>query len=97
MWASRLQSSMTMTLSAFAAQVVFPSSAWPRQRSVDRHLAATDAALGGCRRGRRYRCRCGYSRALDVESGLNDGMARRPLVAVFLAVVVAGASAGPMG
>lgn len=79
---------LTIVLGAVAAHLVFPSMSWAEAALIAAILAPTDAALGlavvtNSAVPTRIR------RALNIESGLNDGIAT-PLVTVFLAVVVAG-------
>ena len=64
-----------------------PRVSWAAAALVGSVLAPTDAALGlGVFSDRSVPAR--IRRALNIESGLNDGLAT-PLVAVFLAIVVA--------
>lgn len=79
---------LTMALGAVAARVVFPSMSWSEAGLVAAILAPTDAALGIAvvtNAAVPLRIR----RALNIESGLNDGIAT-PFVSVLLAVVIAG-------
>lgn len=70
-----------------------PTAGWAASALVATILAPTDAALGlGVFTNRSVPGR--IRRALNVESGLNDGMAT-PLVTLFLAVVVAQGGARP--
>ena len=81
---------LTMALGAVAASVVFPSISWSEAALIAAILAPTDAALGIAvvtNPAVPLRIR----RALNIESGLNDGIAT-PFVTVFLAVVVGGAA-----
>ena len=77
-----------MALGAVAAHVVFPSITWSEAALIAAILAPTDAALGIAvvtNPAVPLRIR----RALNIESGLNDGIAT-PFVTVFLAMVVQG-------
>ena len=79
---------LTVALGALAAHVVFPSMSWADAGLVGAILAPTDAALGVAvvtNPAVPARIR----RALNIESGLNDGIAT-PIVSVLLVVVVAG-------
>ena len=81
---------LTMALGAVAARVVFPSISWSEAALIAAILAPTDAALGIAvvtNPAVPLRIR----RALNIESGLNDGIAT-PFVTLFLAMVVAGAA-----
>ncbi len=81
---------LTIALGAVAAHVVFPSMSWSEAALISAILAPTDAALGVAvvtNTAVPARIR----RALNIESGLNDGIAT-PFVLVFLALVVAGAA-----
>jgi NhaP-type Na+/H+ or K+/H+ antiporter len=79
---------LTIALGALVARLVFPSISWSEAALIGAILAPTDAALGvavvtNSMVPLRIR------RALNIESGLNDGIAT-PFVTVFLAIVVAG-------
>jgi NhaP-type Na+/H+ or K+/H+ antiporter len=81
---------LTIALGTLAARVVFPSVSWAEAALIAAILAPTDAALGiavvtNSAVPPRIR------RTLNIESGLNDGIAT-PIVTVLLAVVVAGAA-----
>ena len=79
---------LTMGLGALAARLVFPSITWSEAALVAAIVAPTDAALGIAvvtNPAVPLRIR----RDLNIESGLNDGIAT-PFVTVFLAMVVAG-------
>lgn len=79
---------LTMALGAVAAHLLFPSITWPEAGLIAAILAPTDAALGIAvvtNPAVPTRIR----RALNIESGLNDGIAT-PFVAVFLAMVADG-------
>ena len=81
---------LTMALGAVVARVVFPSISWPEAALIAAILAPTDAALGvAVVTNPMVPLR--IRRALNIESGLNDGIAT-PFVTVFLAIVVAGAA-----
>ena len=81
-------------LAGFGAGVwMFPAAGWAAAALAASILAPTDAALGlGVFTNRSVPGR--IRRALNVESGLNDGMAT-PLVTLFLAVLVAQEGTGP--
>lgn len=81
-------------LSGFgAAAWLIPTAGWAGAALAASILAPTDAALGlGVFTNRSVPGR--IRRALNVESGLNDGMAT-PLVTLFLAVLVATEGTGP--
>ncbi len=79
---------LTIALGAVAARLVFPSTSWADAGLIGAILAPTDAALGVAvvtNPAVPARIR----RALNIESGLNDGIAT-PIVSVLLVVVVAG-------
>ena len=79
---------LTMALGAVMARLVFPSVSWSEAALVAAILAPTDAALGIAvvtNPAVPDRIR----RTLNIESGLNDGIAT-PFVTVFLVIVVAG-------
>jgi NhaP-type Na+/H+ or K+/H+ antiporter len=81
---------LTIALGAVVARLVFPSVSWAEAALISAILAPTDAALGLAvvtNPAVPLRIR----RALNIESGLNDGIAT-PFVTVFLALVVAGAA-----
>jgi sodium/hydrogen antiporter len=78
---------LTIILGTLAAKLIFPSQSWAVAALIASILAPTDAALGLAvvtNRAVPVRIR----RALNVESGLNDGIAT-PFVALFLLVVAA--------
>jgi sodium/hydrogen antiporter len=81
-------------LTGFGAGIwLFPAAGWAAAALAASILAPTDAALGlGVFTNRSVPGR--IRRALNVESGLNDGMAT-PLVTLFLAVLVAQEGTGP--
>lgn len=81
---------ITMLLGALAARLLFPDWSWALCALVGAAVAPTDAALGAAivedeRVPSRIR------RVLNVESGLNDGIAT-PFVSFFLVAAVAGTS-----
>jgi NhaP-type Na+/H+ or K+/H+ antiporter len=81
---------LTIALGAVVARLVFPSISWAEAALISAILAPTDAALGLAvvtNPAVPLRIR----RALNIESGLNDGIAT-PFVTIFLALVVAGAA-----
>ena len=76
---------LTMVLGAVVAKLLFPDATWAAAALVACILAPTDAALGLAvvtNRAVPVRIR----RALNVESGLNDGIAT-PFVTLFLGIV----------
>jgi len=78
---------LTIALGTLLAGLLFPDGGWATAALVATILAPTDAALGmavATNRAVPVRIR----RALNVESGLNDGIAT-PFVTLFLAIVVA--------
>ena len=79
---------LTMGLGAVAARLVFPSISWSEAALIAAILAPTDAALGIAVVTNPV-VPLRIRRALNIESGLNDGIAT-PFVTVFLAMVVAG-------
>ena len=77
---------LTLVLGAVVAMAVIPGLSWAEAALIAAVLAPTDAALGMAvvtDRAVPVRIR----RALNIESGLNDGIAT-PFVLVFLAAVV---------
>jgi NhaP-type Na+/H+ or K+/H+ antiporter len=81
---------LTIALGAVVARLVFPAVSWAEAALISAILAPTDAALGLAvvtNPAVPLRIR----RALNIESGLNDGIAT-PFVTIFLALVVAGAA-----
>ena len=77
---------LTLVLGAVVAMLVVPGVSWAEAALIAAVLAPTDAALGMAvvtDKAVPVRIR----RALNIESGLNDGIAT-PFVTVFLAVVV---------
>ena len=77
---------LTLVLGAVVAMLVVPGLSWAEAALIAAVLAPTDAALGMAvvtDKAVPVRVR----RALNIESGLNDGIAT-PFVTVFLAVVV---------
>ncbi len=84
---------LTVVLGFLAARVIDPGAGWAAAALVAAILAPTDAALGlGVFTNRSVPKR--IRRALNVESGLNDGMAT-PLVTLFLALLVSQEMTGP--
>jgi sodium/hydrogen antiporter len=78
---------LTVVLGTFFAELINPSSGWAAAALIATILAPTDAALGlAVVTNRAVPAR--IRRALNVESGLNDGLAT-PFVTLFLAVLVA--------
>jgi NhaP-type Na+/H+ or K+/H+ antiporter len=78
---------LTVLAGALAAGWLAPGLGWAAAALVGSILAPTDAALGlGVFSDKSVPAR--IRRALNIESGLNDGLAT-PLVTVFLAIVVA--------
>jgi NhaP-type Na+/H+ or K+/H+ antiporter len=78
---------LTIALGTLVAWLLFPDPGWAAAALVATILAPTDAALGTAvvtNPAVPVRIR----RALNVESGLNDGIAT-PFVTLFLAIVVA--------
>jgi NhaP-type Na+/H+ or K+/H+ antiporter len=83
---------LTLILGTLAAKLLFPSESWAMAALIASILAPTDAALGLAvvtNRAVPVRIR----RALNVESGLNDGIAT-PFVTLFLLVVAANEAVG---
>jgi len=77
---------LTIALGTVIAVLLFPSAGWAAAALVATILAPTDAALGlGMFTNRAVPVR--IRRALNVESGLNDGIAT-PFVTLFLTLVV---------
>jgi len=77
---------LTIALGTVVAVILLPSAGWAAAALIASILAPTDAALGLAiftNRAVPVRIR----RALNVESGLNDGIAT-PFVALFLTLVV---------
>jgi NhaP-type Na+/H+ or K+/H+ antiporter len=84
---------LTVVAGTLTAAWLVPGLGWAAAALVASILAPTDAALGlGVFSDRSVPGR--IRRALNVESGLNDGLAT-PLVTLFLAVVVSEVGAGP--
>ncbi len=79
---------LTIALGAVAARLVLPSISWAEAGLISAILAPTDAALGVAVVTNPV-VPARIRRALNIESGLNDGIAT-PFVTVLLAVVVAG-------
>ena len=80
-------SPLTIVVGALLAHLVFPEAGWAAAALIAAILAPTDTALGMAvvtNRAVPARIR----RALNVESGLNDGIAT-PFVTLFIAVVAA--------
>jgi NhaP-type Na+/H+ or K+/H+ antiporter len=83
---------LTIVVGTLAAKLLFPSQGWAMAALIAAILAPTDAALGLAvvtNRAVPVRIR----RALNVESGLNDGIAT-PFVTLFLLVVAAEEAVG---
>ncbi|MDA1360926.1 cation:proton antiporter [Glycomyces luteolus] len=83
---------LTIIAGAVAAHLVFPGVTWAAAALIATILAPTDAALGLAvvtDKAVPVRIR----RALNIESGLNDGIAT-PIVTLFIAMVVAEESLG---
>ncbi|MGH9216775.1 MAG: cation:proton antiporter, partial [Acidimicrobiales bacterium] len=84
---------LTVLAGVMAGVWLIPAAGWAVAALAASMLAPTDAALGlGVFTDRSVPAR--IRRALNVESGLNDGLAT-PLVTLFLAVVVAQEGVGP--
>jgi NhaP-type Na+/H+ or K+/H+ antiporter len=84
---------LTIALGTLVARIVFPSQPWAAAALIASILAPTDVALGlpvvaNAAVPNRIR------RALNVESGLNDGIAT-PFVTLFLLIVAAEERTGP--
>jgi NhaP-type Na+/H+ or K+/H+ antiporter len=78
---------LTMIAGALLAYLMFPGIGWAAAALIATILAPTDAALGlAVVTNRSVPAR--IRRALNVESGLNDGIAT-PFVTLFIAVVAA--------
>jgi NhaP-type Na+/H+ or K+/H+ antiporter len=83
---------LTIIAGSVAAHLVFPGATWAAAALIATILAPTDAALGLAvvtDKAVPVRIR----RALNIESGLNDGIAT-PIVTLFIAIVVAEESIG---
>jgi NhaP-type Na+/H+ or K+/H+ antiporter len=83
---------LTIVAGTLLAHLVFPGAGWEAAALIATILAPTDAALGLAvvtNKAVPVRIR----RALNVESGLNDGIAT-PFVTLFIAAVVAEESLG---
>ena len=86
---------LTVLAGVMAGVWLIPAAGWAAAALAASMLAPTDAALGlGVFTDRSVPAR--IRRALNVESGLNDGLAT-PLVTLFLAAVVAQEGVGPEG
>jgi NhaP-type Na+/H+ or K+/H+ antiporter len=86
---------LTMVLGTVLAYLMEPSIGWAAAALVATILAPTDAALGlAVVTNRAVPAR--IRRALNVESGLNDGLAT-PFVTLFLAIVISEESSGTKG
>ncbi|NTW41468.1 MAG: sodium:proton antiporter, partial [Cellulomonadaceae bacterium] len=86
---------LTIALGSVLAYLLSPGAGWAAAALVATILAPTDAALGLAvvtNRAVPVRIR----RALNVESGLNDGLAT-PFVTLFLAMVISEESSGTEG
>jgi sodium/hydrogen antiporter len=84
---------LTIVFGTVAARILFPSQPWAAAALIASILAPTDVALGlsvVSNPAVPSRIR----RALNVESGLNDGIAT-PFVTLFLLIVAAEERAGP--
>ncbi len=79
---------LTIALGTVAAYLIFPSISWAQAALIGAIPAPTDAALGIAVVTNPV-VPARIRRALNIESGVNDGIAT-PFVTVFLAVVVAG-------
>jgi NhaP-type Na+/H+ or K+/H+ antiporter len=78
---------LTIALGTVAAKVLFPEAGWAAAALIGSILAPTDAALGlAVVTNPAVPAR--IRRALNVESGLNDGIAT-PFVTLFLSLVIA--------
>jgi sodium/hydrogen antiporter len=78
---------LTVVAGALLARLMFPEVGWAAAALIATILAPTDAALGlAVVTNKAVPAR--IRRALNVESGLNDGIAT-PLVTLFIAVVAA--------
>ena len=78
---------LTVVVGALLAYLIFPEVGWAAAALIATILAPTDAALGlAVVTNKAVPAR--IRRALNVESGLNDGIAT-PLVTLFIAVVAA--------
>jgi sodium/hydrogen antiporter len=78
---------LTIALGTVAAKVLFPEAGWAGAALIGSILAPTDAALGlAVVTNPAVPAR--IRRALNVESGLNDGIAT-PFVTLFLTLVIA--------
>ena len=78
---------LTIALGTVAARLLFPEAGWAAAALVASILAPTDAALGlAVVTNPAVPAR--IRRALNVESGLNDGIAT-PFVTLFLSLVIA--------
>ena len=86
---------LTLALGALIAFVLFPSQGWSFALLVAAILAPTDAALG-LPIFTNPKVPVRIRRALNVESGLNDGIAT-PFVTLFLALAIAEEGASQRG
>jgi sodium/hydrogen antiporter len=78
---------LTIALGTLAARVLFPEAGWAAAALIASILAPTDAALGlAVVTNPAVPAR--IRRALNVESGLNDGIAT-PFVTLFLSLLIA--------
>ena len=77
---------LTIALGALAAGVLFPLAGWSMAALVGTILAPTDAALGMAVVTNKI-VPARIRRVLNVESGLNDGIAT-PFVTLFLALTI---------
>ena len=78
---------LTIALGTVAARLLFPEAGWAAAALVASILAPTDAALG-LAVVTNVAVPARIRRALNVESGLNDGIAT-PFVTLFLTLVIA--------
>jgi sodium/hydrogen antiporter len=83
---------LTLVLGTLAAKLLFPTEGWAMAALIASILAPTDAALGLAVVTNRV-VPVRIRRALNVESGLNDGIAT-PFVTLFLLVVAAEEAVG---
>jgi sodium/hydrogen antiporter len=86
---------LTIVLGTIAAKVIFPQAGWAVAALVATILAPTDAALGLAVVTNPV-VPARIRRALNVESGLNDGIAT-PFVTLFLTLVLAEEGLGSGG
>ena len=84
---------LTIALGTVAARLLFPEAGWAAAALVASILAPTDAALGLAVVTNPV-VPARIRRALNVESGLNDGIAA-PFVTLFLSLLIAEEGLGP--